>query len=179
MPSGDRSFLSVVLTTVFVTFCTQATRGVSERLAPQDPHAAVDHSSGCWGGGFLQDFPPKQKTLMIFFYRKESKRGSSPDAAGVFSMPASSLEENQRQPRFGFPRAFLETRVRAPHRRNRELAWQRRGKAGQHCFLVLQAGESQGGEGWKGNLVGGRETPARVRRGSGLQRVLGGSGEAR
>lgn len=93
IPPGARSFLSVVLTTVSVAFCTRTKRGVSSaagraRLAARRGPDAGARSSFF----FLKLSPQNTKTLMIFFLieidkesvnRDSGRWGTHCDSAGI------------------------------------------------------------------------------------------------
>lgn len=97
IPPGARSFLSVVLTTVSVAFCTRTKRGVSSaagraRLAARRGPDAGARSSFF----FLKLSPQNTKTLMIFFLIEIDKESVNRDSGHRLSpVPCPSLEENQ------------------------------------------------------------------------------------
>lgn len=97
IPPGARSFLSVVLTTVSVAFCTRTKRGVSSaagraRLAARRGPDAGARSSFF----FLKLSPQNTKTLMIFFLIEIDKESVNRDSGHRPSpVPCPSLEENQ------------------------------------------------------------------------------------
>lgn len=67
IPPGARSFLSVVLTTVSVAFCTRTKRGVSSAASRARLAACRGPDAGARSSFFFKAFPPKYKNSNDFF----------------------------------------------------------------------------------------------------------------
>lgn len=67
IPPGARSFLSVVLTTVSVAFCTRTKQGVSSAAGRAWLAARRGPNAGARSSFFFKAFPPKYKNSNDFF----------------------------------------------------------------------------------------------------------------